>query len=61
MEKSIYKKITIAGIALAMLLATLHLTALYSKAAPGDLLGIVTLPGNADDFCSVAGTFDGTY
>jgi hypothetical protein len=28
-------------------------------AAPGDLLGTVTLPGNGD--CSVAGTFDGTY
>jgi uncharacterized repeat protein (TIGR01451 family) len=42
----------------AALLVSLTLSG-AALAAPGDLLGTVTLPGNGS--CSVAGTFDGTH
>ncbi len=53
------RKLLLAGVVLAMaLLVGVGWRTPAAEAAPGTLLGTVTLPGNG--VCSVAGTFDGT-
>jgi len=52
------KTIVLATLLFAISLTVVAINPPPAQAAPGDLLGTVTLPGNA---ASVGGTFDGTY